>query len=162
MINSYDSYDTYVSWDGKRFRTPEERDAHKNTPEYRAWEKKQDIRHIEESLAEDLERYDEAYAKFEEKYPEFNDGKALDALLETEEGRAKRMALWTELDELDELLFRIINDSDIIVKEFLDKYPEEEKFRKLYYESIRPQIDEDVEQEWNEKFGFTIPKPTLS
>lgn len=152
----------YSTEDGKQFRTQQEREAYKKTPEYREWKKKNDVKYIERCLEDDLKRYDEAYAKFEQKYPELDDEKAMDALLETEEGRAKRMALWQEMDELDELLFRIINESDILVDEYLSRYPEEEEFRKIYYESIRPQIGEETEQEWNEKFGFTIPKPALS
>lgn len=152
----------YSTEDGRQFRTQQELEAYKKTPEYREWKKKYDVRCIEKYLDYDLKRYDEAYAKFEQKYPEFNDDKALDALLETEEGRAKRMALWAELDELDELLFHVINEADIMVSEYLSQYPEEEGFRKIYYEQIRPQIGEETEQEWNEKYGFAIAKPTLS
>lgn len=152
--------DVYMSENGEKFKTKQECEEYEKSPEFREWLKKGEIKRIEYYLNEDLKEYDKKFVLFQEKYPEFSDEAAFAALLDTEEGRQRRAEIFDEYYDLDRLLFEVIDFADIAVNEYIKKFPEDSEFKKIYYETIRPEIDEETEKEWDELYGFTIGRPT--
>lgn len=137
----------YVSDDGRQFSTEKECLDYEGTPEFREWKQSEMVKSIERYIESMLGLYDEKCEEFEKKCPEFLDTELFTSLLETEEGRKRRMEIFEMSDELDFFLYEFVLDTDEMVAEYIAAFPEEEEFKKKYYEEIRPElVDEETEE----------------